>query len=71
MGNDNYVTVSDINPRLRVPSEWKWRWWSEGRLVNIGTMGYVCRDDITDCNWYYSGQEYVSFRTLAHSAMYE
>ena len=69
MGNDNYVTVSDINPRLRVPSEWKWSWWSDGRLVNVCTGTSVCFDDIND--WYYSGQEYVSFRTLGHSAMYE
>ena len=63
--DDLELNVSEINPTRRVPSEWKWTWESDGRLVNHGNWGYVCFDDASNC--YYSGQDYASCRTLAHN----
>ena len=59
--DDLYLTVSEIYPG----PECKWTWDEDGQLVNVATNGSVSYDPISD--WYYPGQDYVSFRTLAHA----
>ena len=66
---DRDLNVSEIDPTWRVSPFWKWKWNSDGQLVNSGTGGSVCFSD--DRGWYREiglipGYDY-GFCTLAHT----
>ena len=53
------LAVSEVNPKRRVPLNWKWIWGPDGHLVNVGRRAMVGFDD--DSEWYFAGRTRAKF----------